>query len=89
MNINKLLTCLNQSTTEFNLLNVEKKDPYILDKIEVFNQKEDVNLQLNDTNKITSNLEMNSLGFANNSVLINNIVNNIKNNFFIFFDFMI
>lgn len=57
MNINKLLTCLNQSTTEFTLLNVEKKDPYILDKIEVFNEKDDVNLQLNDTNKITSNLD--------------------------------
>ena len=49
--------CLNQSTTEFTLLNVEKKDPYILDKIEVFNKKDDVNLQLNDTNKITSNLD--------------------------------
>ena len=35
MNINKLLTCLNQSTTEFTLLNVEKKDPYILDKIDI------------------------------------------------------
>ena len=57
MNINKLLSCLNQSTTEFTLLNLERKDPYILDKIEVFSEKDDVNLQLNDTNKITSNLD--------------------------------
>jgi hypothetical protein len=57
MNINKLLTSLNQSITEFNLLNVEKRDPYSLDKIKVFDKKNDVNLQLNNTNKITSNLD--------------------------------